>query len=162
MRNKNRKLIIIGIISIVIFISIGFFVWFKQTRNTSNGNTLQAIIPPSEKNDKQLPDGSASSPPKPNTNTGIISITGVTKDNSNYYFSIGLSGINKGDCILTVTQNSKSASVQGKVELVTSYYSCSNMKLPISSFSPGKANVNVIITVDGKVVQNSSEELNLE
>lgn len=160
---RRNKIIFVGLAVIVVIITVAGFVLLKKSRQNSNkSNTLEAIIPPSEKNDKQLSDGSVASPPQPAKSGGSIDILGFTKDSTNYYFNINVSGITKGDCSLTVTQANKSVSSKGKVELVTSYYSCSNMKIPITSLSQGKSEITVIISSDGKTIQNTSKELTLD
>jgi hypothetical protein len=161
-KNRKKNLIMIIVIALVCIMTTSSFIYYKMIKQDGKSNNLEVIIPPSEKNDKRLPDGSASSPPRPTENTGKVSILGFTKDSSNYYFTISLNGITKGNCNLLADQTTKTANTQGVVELVTAYYTCSNMKVPISSLNKGKTKVTITIEADDKTTDNAVKELTLD
>lgn len=162
---KQIKILTISAISIIILALVVGGVYFylnKKNQPVANqSNKLEEIVPIAEKNDKQKQDGSVASPAIQAT-SGQLSVDGVNKDSSNYYFNTSLSGINKGSCLLTLDQSGKITKINGEVELVTSYYSCSGMHLPISSLSKGKVSTTLVVTDGSKVYKSNTKELSLE
>ncbi len=142
----------------MLIIALGFL--YISNQKYFQNEALESNASANEKNTQEQPKDTKAKPESnlkpPADSSKKAYLENITSDAQRIYFGNSLMGIKTGDCKLTVSQNGVNIKeVKGKVELVTSYYSCSGMVLAKSDLFVGTLQAVIVVTTDNEdVVSN--------
>lgn len=143
MKNKklNTKKIAI-IIAVALLMGVVIFGIYKYYTMSKDNNSVSSNQP--QASDKTLPDStpvvdnSKPSEPTPtnSSNTALgLSVTGISQDSNYIYFGTIVEGTTKGECTLIASRKGQSnIETSSQITIITSYYSCGNLRLAKSQF----------------------------
>lgn len=143
---KNKKLntkkiaIIVAVALLLGVVIFGIYKYYTMSNDNDSGSNNQPQV-----SDKTLPDATPvvdnSKPSEPASNVSSnttlgLTITGINQDNNYIYFGTIVEGANKGECNLIASRKSQpNVETSSQITIVTSYYSCGNLRAAKSQFS---------------------------
>ena len=144
MQNKKlntKKIAIIVAVALLLGVVIfGIYKYFTMSKDNNSGSNNQPQV-----SDKTLPDSSPvvdnSKPSEPPSNASTnatlsLTVTGINQDSNYIYFGTIVEGASKGECNLVASRKGQSnIETSSQITIITSYYSCGNLRVAKSQFS---------------------------
>lgn len=162
-QNKYKIHLLVGLAVLVLIFALGYLYTYSKnlSLNKSQGSTTRADEKFAQEQPKDTNSSSEANAKQTEDSTKKVFLSNITADTQRVYFGNSLTGISTGECKLSISQNGiNKKEVKGKVELITSYYSCSGMVVAKSDLPIGILQAVITVTTSDQNV--ASDEVKYE
>ena len=154
-KTNTKKIVALIFIILALVAATTYFFWYKPLSDKRDRQDPPTV----SESDKKREDGTPIGRPDPTPNQQqAVTIDNIFSDSINIYTGTTLTGISSGVCRLQVKQGDTIITKNGQVELLTSYYGCTNMRIAKSEIKKGKLTMIIIINSgDAQIASNEKE-----
>ena len=157
-QNKYKIHLLSGLAVVVLILTLGYlYIYSKNlSLNESQKSTARADEKFTQEQPKDTKPSSEGSAKPIEDSTKKVFLSNITADSQRVYFGNSLSGITTGECKLSVSQNGiNKKEVKGRVELITSYYSCNSMVIAKSDLPMGILQAVITVTTNNQSIASN-------
>lgn len=162
-KTSRKKPIILTLVTLIVLISVASVVYClfvirsnpTKTTQTNTSNTTDYTPPTQEQIDtgKQVEESQEEDTEEsaPATKVPVVTITSTIQNESTVTIrSLIDIATNEGDCILTVTNGTKTITRLATLQALASSSTCKGFDVSVADLGPGSWKITLNVTVDGK------------